>query len=270
MIAEQACRQKALIERLSRVPIRKVLGVVGPYGASGANNPGDDFWTLRFEFENWKFKSESLQNKILSLQKIVSKEELHEIMKGIKKYDILEIETRVDEGPSAAKSEGLFLRVLGKVDSDLELKEAARQSQEPITIEDAQFGVFQLERIGNLYESRVKWVEEAAKLSLDGDSTSESLTTARALWLEQNSWNKRILDHAVNELLKLKNETWLQSDEEDVLPDQFKARMKLHSIRVRGNGDFVFWFEDGDLFWGHDIMVEGSVTDGPTKAGIHG
>ena len=29
-------------------------------------------------------------------------------------------------------------------------------------------------------------------------------------------------------------------------------------------------YDDGDLFWGHSIVVSGSVPDGPTRAGIHG
>jgi hypothetical protein len=46
--------------------------------------------------------------------------------------------------------------------------------------------------------------------------------------------------------------------------------MKLESITVHPDGRFEFWFDDGDLFWGHSIAVRGSLAEGPTEASVEG
>jgi hypothetical protein len=78
------------------------------------------------------------------------------------------------------------------------------------------------------------------------------------------------LSHAAAELLPVKNATWLGVGETKVTAAQFKQRMKLQWITVRPNGELAFWHKDGDLFFGHDIEVTGSITKGLSSAGIHG
>ncbi len=46
--------------------------------------------------------------------------------------------------------------------------------------------------------------------------------------------------------------------------------MSLASISVSEEGSFSFWHSDGDLFWGHSIMIAGNLTDGLTDADIPG
>jgi len=46
--------------------------------------------------------------------------------------------------------------------------------------------------------------------------------------------------------------------------------MKPESIIIREDGGFDFWYEDGDLFWGHSIEVCGNFDDGFRDAAFHG
>ena len=71
-------------------------------------------------------------------------------------------------------------------------------------------------------------------------------------------------------LLELKNDAWLDEDESEVSAEEFIARMELSSVSIHADGGFEFWFDDGDLFWGHSIMVSGNIQDGLDDAGIHG
>ena len=71
-------------------------------------------------------------------------------------------------------------------------------------------------------------------------------------------------------LLPLKNDDWLDEDEDEVLPDQFKERMKLNSITVRPDGRFEFWHGDDDMFWGHAIHISGNLSKGLTGADTPG
>ena len=45
--------------------------------------------------------------------------------------------------------------------------------------------------------------------------------------------------------------------------------MKLQSIVFYPDGDFNFWYDDGDLFWGHSIAISGNL-EGLKDADIPG
>ncbi len=96
------------------------------------------------------------------------------------------------------------------------------------------------------------------------------LQTAKELRKNQEDWAEKVGDFAVGELLELKNTTWLDEDEATITPEEFKKRMRLESITVSPNGEFEFWHDDGDLFWGHSIQVSGNLKDGLTDANIQG
>jgi hypothetical protein len=97
-----------------------------------------------------------------------------------------------------------------------------------------------------------------------------ALRTAHSLWQEQELWHQRVGDYAVLRLLRLKNESWLEEDEDEFTPEEFKARMILDSITVRPDGSFEFWHRDGDMFWGHYIHISGSLSKGLTGADTPG
>lgn len=46
--------------------------------------------------------------------------------------------------------------------------------------------------------------------------------------------------------------------------------MTLEAIQVDGEGGFEFWFDDGDLFYGHSIHVAGNLEKGPDWAQMEG
>ena len=90
------------------------------------------------------------------------------------------------------------------------------------------------------------------------------------LYNDQTNWNNKIVDYATSELLPLKNDSWLEEDEAEITEEQFKERMELESITVCKDGSFEFWHSDGELFWGHSIVIYGNIVDGPDDSDISG
>jgi hypothetical protein len=41
-------------------------------------------------------------------------------------------------------------------------------------------------------------------------------------------------------------------------------------VTVEPDGEFEFWYNDGNLFLGHSVRVDGNLTDGATHASIRG
>lgn len=83
------------------------------------------------------------------------------------------------------------------------------------------------------------------------------------------------LDHIKEEtaksLIDLKNEIWLDEDlgEEKVSVEEFKKLINLETIEISLE-QLSFWFDDGDLFWGHVIVSDFDLEGKFIDAGIHG
>jgi hypothetical protein len=145
--------------------------------------------------------------------------------------------------------------------------------QKTVTYDDDFFGRFTFDRGPDWYTANVDWNGESISLHLSveqSDKIDVPLGFARELWNNQSTWNQRAQDFAVQELLSLKNEDWLDEDETELTPEQFKRRMRLEEIEVRSDGSFRFWHDDGNLFYGHSIEVSGSVSAGLTYIDICG
>ena len=202
----------------------------------------------------------------------VSKDELSSHMNRISPYDILHVEGRVADHPSG-KKQALVQEIISFDVKDAELEARAQELQKPVVVENLRFGVFTLNRSLNWFCGHPTWAGKKIRLNLsmdNCDSIEQPLAVATELWDSEVEWNTKIVEYAVQHLLPLKNDTWLEEDEAELSADHFKKRIALESITVYPDGTFEYWYDDGDLFWGHSIMVSGSLADGLDGAGIHG
>ncbi|MEL6357208.1 MAG: DUF2262 domain-containing protein, partial [Bacteroidota bacterium] len=136
-----------------------------------------------------------------------------------------------------------------------------------------EFGTFKLNKSINWFEGSVVWNQGSVKLIIDVETATEitdEFNTLRELIANQKVWKKIIDNYAVKELLPLKNDAWLGEGEQLWEKDKFIRTYKLQSISISEGGAFQFWHDDGDLFWGHAILIEGTVKAGPINANIPG
>jgi len=264
-----------LMAELERQPVIDVSGVLNASGIGGGSSFGrtDGHWILLFTFAAWKPAGGDVQNRELTVRKPVSEKELRSNMGRFKSYEVVHIRARVAEQNSYGKPQALLDEIIGQDSNAPDLEKRALELQMPVTFNDERFGIFTLERRAGWYEAVVSWSSTKIRLTLsppEGGDVKDCLPIARAIWDAQSVWQQRILDYAAARLLELKNDTWLDEDEAELSADEFKNRPILSSITVEANGDFEFWYDDGDLFWGHSIRVSGSLSEGPTFAGIEG
>jgi len=273
ILAEAKLRQQQLLEQLAVSPVVDVLGVVSPAGASGGKSRGEELWTFRFTFEAWRVRGGRAQTRPLTIRRKVTDQELAVFRELIKPYTVICIRARVLSESPFGGPEGLLETFVGLDDSDTELNEFAVQLQKPISYEDSTFGTFTLDRRVDWFTGGAVWKGKPVSLHLSARAPAEvqaALGTAHSLWQAQDVWDQRVRDYAVQLLLPLKNESWLNEGEIEVTAGQFKERMKLESITVHPDGSFEFWHNDGDLFWGHSIQITGSLSKGPISADIPG
>jgi hypothetical protein len=193
--------------------------------------------------------------------------------KEIRAYSVIRIKARVVPNLPLDFSYAYLESFDGIVTDETELNNYAKELQKPVTFEDPVLGLFTLHRGLDWYEANVMWEGKSITLDINTKKTviiPATLKTAHALWADQHHWDQRIHDYAVQELLPLKNGEWIDEDGIRLTAEKFKARMSLESITIYIDGSFAFWFDDGDLFFGHSIQISGSISEGPTQADIPG
>ena len=156
---------------------------------------------------------------------------------------------------------------------DADLRHLAERLREPVVVTTEPFGKLTMNPLTRLFEGTMKWNRKKIGLTLETDdegSVSGAIETAARLQADQASWTRKVDEFAVKKLLPLKNTSWLGDAERTLTAPQFTKRKKLESIRAVGDGSFTFWYDDGDMFLGHAILISGTIEDGPTEASIQG
>jgi hypothetical protein len=135
--------------------------------------------------------------------------------------------------------------------------------------------------LGHLeYDKELDWY--STKLSVDGESVDlrihcdgaagepPALPHAARIAGKVEHLCGAAKECAVRDLLGLKNDGWRDEDEPEVGAEQFKRLMRLEGIVVYGDGSAEFYHLDGDLFWGHCILVHMDVNERFKDAHIAG
>lgn len=272
IFSDRQSKREALFKLFDTLPETTILAVVGANGPSGGKAGNQTLWSLRVEFIAWKEESGPLQRSSLELQKYVSDEELRALQQQIPSESLVRLTVKIALDNPFGSPQALLVNVNGEAHDD-ELLGVLDDYRKPIVFEDPVFGIFTLDKRVGILEVEAEWCGRAINLyaSIQDLSEAESaIRTARALWQKMPEWDSRIGKYAVDHLLGLKNDNWLDAEEAEVSAEEFLQRMSLKSISVYPDQSFEFWHEDGDLFWGHSILVSGSISEGPTDADIPG
>jgi hypothetical protein len=126
-------------------------------------------------------------------------------------------------------------------------------------IECPGIGMLRYEEDYDWYDGKLKVQTSNISIRLLTDaenSVASALKRATNLVGELEYYARLAKEYAAEGLLQLKNETWFDDEDEDPLtPDRFQQRMTLESIHIDSEGEVSFYHNDGDLFWGHCILV---------------
>lgn len=80
----------------------------------------------------------------------------------------------------------------------------------------------------------------------------------------------RIEQEIINELFTLKNETWIENDDDKVSKQEFVQRIKPDHLTISSDLSYDLRFDDGDLFLGHTILYHGDSSNKFDGVGLEG
>lgn len=119
-------------------------------------------------------------------------------------------------------------------------------------------GYLQYDTECDWYESQVAFSETQISISLsieDNAKVESMFTRASSVVRQLKHYSKDAKEYAVEQLLKLKNETWLDEDDKFLTSEEFKNQMALEGLVFSPDGEVEFYYNDGNLFSGHCILI---------------
>jgi hypothetical protein len=123
-------------------------------------------------------------------------------------------------------------------------------------LQDEFFGTLQWDERVNWYETKMTFpdgLRVSVSIPVEGEPAPTAIRRARSVFPTIQSREPEYREAATTQLLDLHNDTWNEGDEIDAAT--FKSRMSLESIVIYPSGGAEIYYGDGDLFWGHTILV---------------
>ncbi len=255
----------------------EITGITDTTGIAGVRKGNEELWTLIITLECWRVGNGDINKTPITIKKKVSDDEMEKYKDKIGKENIIKIRARVPKNSLNPITEAEFEEFVSIISNDKELNIYLKELQKPITFQDKIFGELTYDRSFNWYSSNSTWSNEEVTVYMElekGESINNVLDKCYKLWNEKGVWETKIKEFAVKELLPLKNDTWVEEDKngEDIVisAEEFKSRMKIESILIKSDGDFEFCYNDGNMFFGHSIVIYGNLDIGVERANIEG
>lgn len=188
------------------------------------------------------------------------------------------IQHELPEGMSAsAQNRLLVVEVLEENIPCSALDEVLAEYRKPVVLNDEELGELSLDKDLDMFEGGISWRGEDIDISLEVDSSSEDTWTAavaamKQMMTGQDRWDRDMRAFAARELTQLAC-AWRESADEEVpeiTEESFAQRIELTSIVMDSDGSFSAYFDDDDMFFGHCVVVYGTLEGGVSSAVMAG
>lgn len=263
----RALGQKFLPEEFS------ILAVTGAGGFGGSRPQENGPWLAVLELTAWKEEdSEEPAHREKKLVALADDKLMEYLRRRVRGDSVFQIMVRPSED-----GKQFLMTELPQPEIDPEMKAILEEQKKPVSIWVPELGTFTLNRLVNWFEAEVEWLGQPARLDIDREEDWDAcVEKAKALMADQKGWDEKVRSFAADQLLEQAND-WAQDaagnedgEPEEITREQFMERLELDAVQISADGRFEFWFNDGDLFWGHAIHVTGSLDQGPEMAQMEG
>ena len=262
----RALGQKFLPEEFS------ILAVTGAGGFGGSRPQENGPWLAVLELTAWKEEDseEPAHREKTQLVALADDKLMDYLRRRVRGDSVFQIMVR-----SSEDGKQFLMTELPQPEIDPEMKAILEEQKKPVSIWVPELGTFTLNRLVNWFEAEVEWLGQPARLDIDREEDWDAcVEQAKALMAGQKGWDEKVRSFAADQLLEQAND-WAQDaaegeEPEEITREQFMERLELDAVQISADGRFEFWFNDGDLFWGHAIHVTGSLDQGPEMAQMEG
>ena len=264
----RALGQKFLPEEFS------ILAVTGAGGFGGSRPQENGPWLAVLELTAWKEEDseEPAHREKAQLVAVADDRLMDYLRRRVRGDSVFQIMVRPSED-----GKQFLMTELPQPEIDPEMKAILEEQKKPVSIWVPELGTFTLNRLVNWFEAEVEWLGQPTRLDIDREEDWDAcVEQAKALMADQKGWDEKVRSFAADQLLEQAND-WAQDaagnedgEPEEITREQFMERLELDAVQISADGRFEFWFNDGEMFWGHSIHVTGSLDQGPESAQMEG
>jgi len=243
--------------------------MVGALGPSGSRIPPVKTWNVAADHIGYSEPGGKLveQEGDFRFEKC-TEERMRELQELVKPYSVLRV-------LADATLPRFFIKELLEADVlPLEDEEALfARYKLPVGFEDEDFGEFVFRRESGYFEGSVQHGGEDISVLMDAE---EGISVLRFTCDDINGLIEKASLFAAENLLDVCNEWQKEAAVGNKVPfvpltqTDFVARISLWEISIENATDYILWFDDGGIFWGHSITVVGNSADGFMEASIQG
>lgn len=108
------------------------------------------------------------------------------------------------------------------------------------------------------------------RLGAEPDQLAPVMDRARKITTDLKNYDRKAREYMCRMMLQLKNETWLDDGEQPLTAEQFMSALILSSISFSTSNKVEFFYDDGDIFWGHTVIVDMDAKDEFTDTTLAG
>ncbi len=184
----------------------------------------------------------------------------------------------IPEGVTASSQNQFLIVEVSEEDAPCPaLEEVLAEYRRPVVVTDEVLGELTLDKDLDTFEGEILWCGEQIFLVLevdaaDEDTWADARRAMKAMLAKQERWDRDMRAFAARELTQLACEWRESADEEvpEITEESFAQRLDLTSIAMDADGSFSAYFEDDDMFFGHCVVVYGTLVDGVASAVMAG
>lgn len=168
----------------------------------------------------------------------------------------------------------MLVEVVGRNLQNEGLLNVLSDYRKPVFIEDGQCGRFELERVYGCFSAVLPWNGGECNVSLDYDgkdieTAKKALAAFKEIYADIARWDRDFRDFAARKLTELAND-WQPGGGATISEENFSSRILISEISIDEDGEYTVYYDDDDMFYGHVILVTGSLKEGMTSAEIAG
>lgn len=157
---------------------------------------------------------------------------------------------------------------------DARLEEILKEFQKPVELELRDGVRLLLNKKVNTFYGMGSWNGEKCHVGLDADADSGLMAqdvadTYYQIMADCGQWDEKARSYAAKYLTDNAND-WQEEEAEEITKEEFAKRLKISSLNIMDEGCFEIFYDDDDMFYGHVIIVSGSLENGIDDAQIAG
>ena len=155
-------------------------------------------------------------------------------------------------------------------DNDLNI--ILEKYSKPVYYKDEELGDFDLDKSINMFSKDMLWTDDNISIlfeNIDEELNQKSVDIIKKIFANKKDIDKKLKEYISENMLEDANSWNDDADKPHINKEEFSKLITLTSITICEN-IITFYFDDGDIFWGHTIVIDSDYDFNFTDSYIEG